>query len=80
MPEICFSYSADLPMGAGNRDAAPSSPPGPRLMPLPCLSYPYICFSYPVDVPPGTRNRNAAQPSRPAPPGLRRAPYTCFHY
>jgi hypothetical protein len=64
----CFAYPGP---GIGNQGAAQSAPPGPRLMPLPC-------FSYPSDVPPGTRDRNAAQPVL---PGLRRMPgSTCFRY
>lgn len=77
MPQICFSYPADLPMGAGNRDIASSSPPGPRQMPLPCLSYPFMCFGYPSDVPLDPRNRDAAQPPL---AGLRRMPAICFSY
>ena len=71
----CFAYPGP---GIGNQGAAQSAPPGPRLMPLPCLSYPYVCFSYPSDVLPGIRNRDAAQS---APPGLRRMPSSsCFRY
>jgi hypothetical protein len=66
MPYTCFSYSAGLPLGAGNRDATQRAPHDSKL----CFRYypgdlPHdskICFSYyPGDMPPGVRNRNARQ-------------------
>jgi hypothetical protein len=66
MPYPCFSYSAGLPLGAGNRDATQRAPHDSKL----CFRYypddlPHdskICFSYyPGDMPPGVRNRNARQ-------------------
>ena len=52
MPNICFSYSADLPLGAGNRNATQQTLRDARL-----------CFSYSDDMPPGIRNRSASQPA-----------------
>ncbi len=70
MPYPCFSYPADLPPGAGKRDAAHASPRDPQ------IGYP--CFSYPSDAPLGVRNPDAAQVPL---PGLRRMVFgTCFRY
>ena len=69
MPYPCFSYPADVPPGAGKRDAGQASPRDPQ------IGYP--CFNYPSDAPIGVRNRYAVQ----APlPGLRRMPHMCFLY
>jgi hypothetical protein len=96
MPNICFSYSADVPPGTGIRDAARPVPPGVRQMPYSsCFSYPTgPCFSYPADVP----RRMPVMPcfsysvdaslgvrnrdaAQPPLPGLRRMPGgTCFSY
>jgi len=76
MPQMCFSYPADLPPGTGARDVVP---PAPRKMPFgSCFSYTAevprsmpigTCFSYSVDAP------------QPAPPGLHRMTNsTCFRY
>lgn len=40
MPWSCYSYPHDAPSGGGNRDAAPSAPPGPRQLPA------GSCFGY----------------------------------
>ena len=93
MPNICFSYQADVPAGIRNRGAAQPAPPGLAGLGYPCFSYPSgPCFSYPADVPRsmplpcfscsvdaslGVRNRDAAQPPL---PGLRRMPGICFSY
>ena len=55
MPSACFSYSAALPLGAGNRNTAQQT-----------LRDTKICFSYSGDMPLGIRNlgirnRSAAQ-------------------
>ncbi len=77
MPYPCFSYPADLPPGAGKRDAAHASPRDPQIG-YPCFSYPHMCFSYPSDAPLGVRNPDAAQLPL---PGLRRMPFgSCFRY
>jgi hypothetical protein len=39
MPYMCFSYSADLPLSIGNRDATQRAMPGLRRMPHTCFSY-----------------------------------------
>jgi len=73
MPYPCFSYPADLPPGAGKRDAGQASPRDPQIG-YPCFSYSKLCFSYP----PGVRNPDDAQPPL---PGLRRMPSgTGFRY
>ena len=67
MPNICFSYQADVPSGIRNRSAARPGPPGLRQMPS-------TCFSYPVPAPLGIGNRDAVQPGpggHPSPPGGR---------
>lgn len=51
MPNPCFSYSADLPPDAGNRNTAQQTRRDTRL-----------CFSYSDGMPPGVRNRGATQP------------------
>ena len=77
MPFPCFSYPADLPPGAGKRDAEQASPRDPQIG-YPCFSYSKLCFSYPPDAPLGVRNPDAVQPPL---PGLRRMTYgTCFRY
>jgi hypothetical protein len=74
MPYSCFSYSSDVALGIGNRDAARSALGDLRKMPVwPCFSYSAhvplrdvqrmqdkICFSYSTGLPLGVRNRNAA--------------------
>ena len=77
MPQMCFSYSADLPLSPRNRHAAQAALRDVRRMPYPCFSYPIMCFSYPSDVPLGTRNGDVAPPPL---PGLRRMPGSCFSY
>ena len=53
MPSACFSYSADLPPGAGNRNATQRTVHDSK-----------ICFSYySGDMPLGVRNRGATQPA-----------------
>jgi hypothetical protein len=52
MPNICFSYSADLPLGAGNRNATQQT-----------LRDTKLCFSYSGDMPLGVRSRGATQPT-----------------
>jgi hypothetical protein len=78
MPNICFSYPADVPPSLRELRTMPIggcfSYPGdmPRTMPI------TSCFSYSVNASPGERNRNTAQPSL---PGLRRMPAgSCFRY
>jgi hypothetical protein len=78
MPNMCFSYPADVTPSPSDRRTMPIgscfSYAGevPRTMPLTC------CFSYSVNASPGERNRNTAQPSL---PGLRKMPAgSCFHY
>jgi len=71
MPQMCFSYPANLPLSVRNRDAMPRALRDLGGVPG------YPCFAYPVDLPLGVRNRDAAQPT---PPGLRRMPQTCFSY
>jgi hypothetical protein len=79
MPNIRFSYSADVPPSGRNRAAAQAALRDLRRMPHSCLTYPvFACFSYPADVPPDTRKRDTAPP---AVPGLRRMPVSpCFSY
>jgi hypothetical protein len=71
MPFPCFSYPADVPPGAENRDLAQTVPPGPRTMPA------TACFSYRAEVP---TEGKVPDPVRLTPPGLRRMPHTCFRY
>ena len=74
MPHTCFSFPAEMPPGAGNRDAARAALGDIRRMPVPCFSYPMMCFSYPPETLIG--NGGAAQPE---PDGLRRMPnVVCF--
>ena len=55
----CFSYSADVPLGSRNRNAAQQRLREIRSMPVaPCFS-----FGYSADVPLGSRNRDAPQPT-----------------
>jgi hypothetical protein len=56
MPNMCFSYSADLP-AAPSASRRAGSKPG-----YPCFSYPHMCFDYPGDAVLGTGSRNAVQP------------------
>ena len=69
MPYTCFSFPAEMPPGAGNRDAARAALGDVRRMPFPCFSYPIMCFSYPAETLIG--NGDAAQPEL---GGLRRMP------
>ncbi len=57
MSYMRFSYSADVPLGIGGRNAAQSAQRDLRRMP----GNPIPCFSYSADVPLGIRGRNAAQ-------------------
>ena len=92
MPNMCFSYSADVPLSVTSRRAAQRAPRGPGSMPgYPCFAYPsdipqavsslrkmpFPCFSYPDDAPLGNGNRDGAQSDM---PGLRSMPYPCFRY
>jgi hypothetical protein len=76
MPETCFSYSSDVPLGIMNRGAAQQAP-GDLLWRPAGKGYP--CFSCSSSAPLGIRNRGPAQeagsdlPRRPA-----GKPYTCF--
>ena len=76
MPYPCFSYPADVPSGAGKRDAGQVSPRDPQIG-YPCFSYSKLCFSYPSEASLSVRNRDAAQVPL---PGLRRMPIMCFRY
>jgi len=66
MPNICFSYSADLPLGARNRGITQQTLRDSKI----CFSYysgdiPHdtrLCFSYPAGPSPDARNRNITQP------------------
>ncbi len=75
MPQICFSYSPDVPPGIRDRDAAQRAARNLRRMPMP--GNPSGCFSYPADVLPGIKDRDAAQR---AARDLRRMPGSCFRY
>lgn len=57
MPNSCFSYPADVPLGTRNRNTAQRAMRDLRRMPV------MPCFSYPADVPLGIKNRSAAQPA-----------------
>jgi hypothetical protein len=81
MPESCFSYSSDMPLGTGTRDDLPRAPRGGGDM--------GACFSYPAGAPLGNLRRMPSGPcfSYPAdmpPPRLRRMPRDnpspCFSY
>jgi hypothetical protein len=59
MPNICFSYSSDVPPGIPDRGAAQPAVPGHRRMSTgSCFSYPadlrrmpvFACFSYTTNV------------------------------
>jgi len=80
MPNICFSYPAEVPPGITVGGAAQPGLRDPRRMPAMCFSYqadvprsmPLSCFSYPAAAPPGIRSRSAARPGPggfPGPPG-----------
>ena len=56
MPQMCFSYSADVPLSVTSRGAAQWAPRGPGRMPG------YPCFAYPSDIPLGAGTRDAVQP------------------
>jgi hypothetical protein len=71
MPYPCFSYRADVPPGAENRDPAQTVPPGPRTMSV------SPCFRYWAEVPTEGKVPGAV---RLIPPGLCRMPRTCFRY
>jgi hypothetical protein len=93
MPYTCFSYSAGLPLGAGNRDATQRAPHDSKL----CFRYypgdlPHdskICFSYyPGDLPHDSKICFSYYPGD-MPPGVRnrnarqQAPHDskiCFGY
>jgi hypothetical protein len=66
MPNICFSYSADLPT------AQPTSRRGMSKPGYPCFSYPHMCFDYPDEAVAGTGSRNVVQ----SPPDSK----LCFSY
>jgi hypothetical protein len=69
MPYTCFSFPAEMPPGAGNRDTARAALGDVRRMPFPC-------FSYPAETLIG--NGGTAQPE---PDGLRSMPnVVCFRY
>jgi hypothetical protein len=79
MPNICFSYSSDLPVGSANRGSAGQVPPGPHRMPG------YPCFSYSADGPLRDLRRMPVGPcfsySADGPlRDLRRMPVPCFSY
>jgi hypothetical protein len=75
MPHTRFSYTADVPAGARNRNAERATPRDPRGVGYPCFGYPQMCFCYPDDVRLGTGNRDASLPD------LRRVPTSiCFRY
>ena len=80
MPNICYSYPADVPPGA--RSVAQPAPPGLRQVPTgtTCFRYPATdCFSYP----PGVRWMPTSSSCFRYPadvPGLRRMPASCFRY
>jgi hypothetical protein len=79
MPWTCFSYSPDVPLGAANRGAAQSAPPGVHRMPYSsCFRYPATaCFAFPPEGLPGPGNPGAAPPPL---PDMRRVPLTCYRY
>ncbi len=71
MPEICFSYSPDVPSGIRDRTAAQRAARDLRRMPT-------ICFSYSPDASLEIRDRTAVQR---AACDLRRMPTgPCFRY
>jgi hypothetical protein len=81
MPESCFNYPADVPLGAGNRSAAQTAPRGLPSMPggHPFISYPSTtCFSYAGTAPPSRPTTSCfsyADAARPSP-----TPTHCFSY
>ena len=72
MPWTCFSYPADVPPGANNRNIAQSTSSA-------CAKWGYLgCFSYGADVLVGPETGGMAQS---APAGPRRmAGGSCFSY
>lgn len=54
MPNICFSYSSDVPQGTRNRGAAPSA-----IRDIQRMQHLTPCFSYSSEVPLGIRHRGA---------------------
>ncbi len=69
MPNICFSYTSDVPPGIKNRGAATGLPQRPA-------GKPYSCFSYSADV-----RRMPVWACFSYPAGLRRMPvFACFSY
>ena len=72
MPFMCFSYPADVPSDASNRNIAQSTSSA-------CAKWGYLgCFSYGADVLLGPETRGTAQA---APSGSRRmASGSCFSY
>ena len=78
MPNMCYSYPADIPPDSANRDAGRAARRGIREMPFPCYSYPNSCFGYPPAVPPGGGNRGDAPPARTGP--VQMPVNLCFRY